>query len=211
MKSSYLYLTVFAVLITSACVAPIAGAQVQNGSQDDEDSPTAIGKRAFIENCLICHGEEMSSRQRLTTKQWTAAVEKMIGWGAPVPPERKGDLIAFLGSAYAAGTPKSAPMRLSADALAKDAAAIAAAPNPVDARPDLGATLYAKNCATCHGAAGQGGDLGPRLVERPILVQDPAYRHIVRKGVRRMPGFALALKDSDDNDILTWLRSLREK
>jgi len=44
----------------------------------------------------MCHGEDMTTRQRLTTKQWTAEVEKMIGWGSPLPPDRKQPLIDHL-------------------------------------------------------------------------------------------------------------------
>ena len=42
--------------------------------------------RSFVENCLMCHGEDMTTRQRLTTKQWTAEVEKMVDGARPCRP-----------------------------------------------------------------------------------------------------------------------------
>jgi hypothetical protein len=38
----------------------------------------------------------MVLQQRLTEKQWTASVEKMMRWGAAVPADRKDALIAYL-------------------------------------------------------------------------------------------------------------------
>lgn len=46
--------------------------------------------------CLHCHSADMIRQQRLTEKQWTAEVTKMIGWGAAVPEDRKDALVAYL-------------------------------------------------------------------------------------------------------------------
>ena len=42
----------------------------------------------------------MTASQRLTAKQWKAEVEKMIGWGAPVPVDEAAALIEDLASRY---------------------------------------------------------------------------------------------------------------
>lgn len=72
-----------------------------------------------------------------------------------------------------------------------------------------GAALYASHCATCHGPDARGGDLGTCLVEKPVLLRPAEYAEIVRDGLRRMPGFAAALKPEQEADILAWLRTLR--
>ena len=181
------------------------------GHQDPEDEAEAkeLGRRAFVENCLICHGEEMASRQRLTTKQWTAEVDKMIGWGAPVPPEQKSGLVAYLSGSFSDKAPPPAPDLASPDELLVEDRTLAAPPAP-RGDPARGGPLYVQHCATCHGPDGQGGDLGTRLTERPVLLDDARYREVVRKGLRRMPGFANVLNPGAEDDLLAWLRSRRE-
>lgn len=46
--------------------------------------------------CLNCHSADIIRQQRLTEKQWAANVDKMIGWGAAVPEDRKNALVAYL-------------------------------------------------------------------------------------------------------------------
>jgi hypothetical protein len=46
--------------------------------------------------CYACHSADLIVQQRLTEKQWTAAIEKMIRWGAPVKDEDKSAIIAYL-------------------------------------------------------------------------------------------------------------------
>lgn len=175
----------------------------------DEDEARFFGRRAFLDNCLICHGEGMASRQRLTAKQWSAEVDKMIGWGAPVPPESKSVLLTYLAGEFSEKAPPPALDAASPDELLGDDARLAAHPAP---RGDAGrgGPLYAQNCAACHGAAAQGGDLGPRLAGRPALLADAHYDEVVAKGLRRMPGFATVLKPGAGDDILAWLRALED-
>jgi len=45
--------------------------------------------------CLRCHSADMVRQQRLTEKQWTAELTKMVGWGAVVPEDQKAALIAY--------------------------------------------------------------------------------------------------------------------
>ena len=46
--------------------------------------------------CLHCHSADMIRQQRLTEKQWTAEVKKMVGWGAVVPEDQQAALVAYL-------------------------------------------------------------------------------------------------------------------
>ena len=53
--------------------------------------------RAKVEaSCYACHSADLIVQQRLTEKQWTATVEKMMRWGAAVKDEDKAAMIAYL-------------------------------------------------------------------------------------------------------------------
>jgi hypothetical protein len=58
--------------------------------------PAGAGKGVADQACLSCHAADLVWQQRLTEKQWTASVNKMIGWGADVPEARKAELVAYL-------------------------------------------------------------------------------------------------------------------
>jgi hypothetical protein len=59
-------------------------------------NPPGPGKEVADAACLICHSSDLLRQQRLTEKQWTGTVDKMIRWGAPVKEEQKPLLIAYL-------------------------------------------------------------------------------------------------------------------
>jgi hypothetical protein len=58
--------------------------------------PAGAMKALADEACLHCHAADMVRQQRLTEKQWTAEVNKMAGWGAAVPEDRKAALVGYL-------------------------------------------------------------------------------------------------------------------
>ena len=58
--------------------------------------PPGEGKAIADQACLNCHSADMVRQQRLTEKQWTASVTKMVGWGAEVPESKRDALIAYL-------------------------------------------------------------------------------------------------------------------
>lgn len=201
-----------------ACVVPLllalaasAAAPPADEDQDDEDRAYQAGlaRRAMQDNCLICHSEEMIASQRLTAAQWKTEVEKMVGWGAPLPPEQQTMLIDYLASQFSDRTPRAEPARLSyqaALAAVQPQAELAAAP---EADTERGAKLYALNCANCHGADAQGAELGPNLVEKPVLFRRGDYQQLVRNGRRRMPGLQPVLNPAQEDEILAWLRQRR--
>jgi len=54
-------------------------------------------EKAVVEaSCYACHAADIVVQQRLTEKQWTATVEKMIRWGAEVKDADKAAMIAYL-------------------------------------------------------------------------------------------------------------------
>jgi hypothetical protein len=58
--------------------------------------PPGKGREIAESVCLQCHSSDLLRQQRLTEKQWTAAVEKMMRWGAVVKDDEKAPLIAYL-------------------------------------------------------------------------------------------------------------------
>lgn len=83
---------------------------------------------------------------------------------------------------------------------------VAAAGTPVSA--EVGASIYAKNCAACHGANGTGG-IGPALAENPhVNVGDPTgMLTTIVQGRNLMPSWRGQLSASDIASVATYVRS----
>jgi cytochrome c oxidase cbb3-type subunit 3 len=198
---------------TAACglAAALAPALWAAGEPDDDEAAhqAAIARQAVRDNCLICHSEQMVVNQRLTPPQWKAEVEKMVGWGAPVPREHVQPLIAYLAREYGAHAPPAPLERMSYDEATRLGPPPATA--AVLARGDAGrgGALFAKNCAACHGTKAQGADLGQNLVERPVLLQPDAFDRAIEHGLRRMPAFQATLSREQRDDIRAWLQQRR--
>lgn len=58
--------------------------------------PAGSGKALVEASCFTCHSADMLVQQRLTEKQWTAAVDKMIRWGAVVKEGDKPAMLVYL-------------------------------------------------------------------------------------------------------------------
>jgi mono/diheme cytochrome c family protein len=182
-------------------------------NQDDDEEKeydSARNRQVMRENCLICHSEELIASQRLTPAQWKAVVAKMVGWGAPLRNEQEQPLIEYLARFYSPDALAPEPNRMTYP----QALALVSPEEPaeflVQGDPVPGAKLFAENCATCHGPNGQGGELGPNLVEKPVLLRPTEFQDVVRKGLRRMPGFQTGLRPEQVTDLLAWLRQQRD-
>jgi cbb3-type cytochrome c oxidase subunit III len=83
---------------------------------------------------------------------------------------------------------------------------VAAAGPPVSAQ--VGASVYAKNCAACHGAAGDGG-VGPALAGNPHVNIDSANAMLttIVQGRSLMPSWRGQLAASDIAAVATFIRS----
>ncbi len=78
-----------------------------------------------------------------------------------------------------------------------------------------GASLYAENCAGCHGAKGEGGS--PMLQGKPIHFNEPDYlkdmtdteiQQTILNGRGNMPAFATTLTQEDVVALTQYLRNL---
>ena len=65
--------------------------------------PQGKGRAEVESACYTCHSADILVQQRLTEKQWTATVDKMIRWGATVPESDKSAVIAYLAKHYGPG------------------------------------------------------------------------------------------------------------
>ena len=126
--------------------APVPARQVP---QDDDDAVIreAMVRRSLEENCLICHTDDMIAGQRLTSAQWKAEVDKMIGWGAPLPKEAAGPLVEYLAQRYSDREAPPVPSR----SRLKDVGSLevpSEGREPIPAAGDLarGERLHTANC-----------------------------------------------------------------
>ncbi len=196
----------------SPCVAAVVSGMValsppQPGEDENEFRRHSV-EISVRENCLICHSEELITSSRLTPKQWKTEVEKMVGWGSPVPEDQQQPMIDYLSAEYPAELPARRLVRMSY----KEAVGLVSIDPPnAQSRGDAarGGSVYLKNCANCHGTEGRGAELGPNLVEKPVLWRKTDYQEVVRRGRGRMPGFATLLDETAQSDLLAWLRSRR--
>jgi hypothetical protein len=62
--------------------------------------PEGKGKSVVESRCYACHSADLLVQQRLTAKQWTATVEKMTRWGAPVTDDEKPVIIEYLAKRF---------------------------------------------------------------------------------------------------------------
>jgi mono/diheme cytochrome c family protein len=177
--------------------------------EDDEDAAyrEAMARRSLLDNCVICHTEDMIAGQRLTQTQWKAEVDKMVTWGAPLPKEATDPLVEYLAKRYSDREPAPVPFRSTLkDVDSLEVPSGRSEPTAASGDSARGERLYAANCATCHGHAGLGGDLGPSLVGKAILDHRREYDRIINQGQHRMPGFRLIMNAMDQADVLAWLR-----
>lgn len=73
--------------------------------------PEGPGLKVLQQNCLICHSGEIIAGQRLSLEGWVKEIEKMAGWGSPIPPDQKAVLAEYLSSHFSPTTPVGPPKR----------------------------------------------------------------------------------------------------
>lgn len=186
-----------------------AGQTPSGADQDDDEEEREIAKLALRDNCLICHSEEMVVSQRLTRPQWKAEVEKMVGFGSPLPPDQVDTLITYLSKQYSDSSPSVLPARIHYTQALELVKPTTTEIPPRGSQADRGASLFATHCAACHAPTAQGLDLGPNLIEVVTLLRPTDFLNVVRTGRHRMPGFQLILNQDQEKDILAWLQSKR--
>jgi mono/diheme cytochrome c family protein len=85
-----------------------------------------------------------------------------------------------------------------------------ASPAPAAGDSANGASVYALNCAACHGEDAAGGAVGPTLVSAELKAQDDDfYRQVILKGRSgtAMPAWEGRLSEQEIEDVIAFLRS----
>ena len=50
----------------------------------------------LVLRCVICHSVEIAVQQRFGPRGWSETLDRMIKYGAPIPPEDKAKLMTYL-------------------------------------------------------------------------------------------------------------------
>ena len=50
----------------------------------------------LVVRCVMCHSVEIAVQQRLGPEGWSDTLDRMIKYGAPIPPEDKAQLMTYL-------------------------------------------------------------------------------------------------------------------
>jgi hypothetical protein len=50
----------------------------------------------LVLRCVMCHSVEIAVQQRLGPQGWSETLDRMIKYGAPIPPADKAALMAYL-------------------------------------------------------------------------------------------------------------------
>lgn len=109
-----------AAVIVLALAAAFASAATKRSVSFDRDLPVlgtrfhslpaGAGKQLVEASCFPCHSADMLVQQRLTEKQWTAEVDKMVRWGALMKESDKPAVVAYLARNFGPGN-KFTPVR----------------------------------------------------------------------------------------------------
>ena len=83
------------------------------------------------------------------------------------------------------------------------------APDSAKDAVTLGRRLFQQNCSICHTQATLTNPMyGPSLYSDLINGKEDAMRDYIAKGSNKMPGFRYALKTSEINEIIEYLKTV---
>ena len=162
------------VLALSLSAAAAGGFSVSGSDRDFALQVQSEGRVAFERQCAGCHGANGQGAIGPDLRRWTGSVEEtatVIARGAATMP-------AF-----------------SATLTTEQIEALARYLDEL-----VGTSVYARACAACHGANGEGG-IGPSLKVSELA--DADRRSVIENGAGQMRGFADDLTETDI-DALVW-------
>src|SRR5262245_45717070 len=87
---------------------------------------------------------------------------------------------------------------------------IVAAPAQTTAAP--GQAGFERNCGTCHGGDGMGGEMGPNIANRQANMSDEQLSTVIHDGVpnRGMPGFP-GISGPEKAQLMAFVRTIRPR
>jgi hypothetical protein len=91
-RSTWRSSALVAVIALGAVAAPIP---LSIPSAQEVPIPQTPGWE-LIMRCVICHSVEIAVQQRLGPQGWSETLDRMIKYGAPIPPDDKKMLMMYL-------------------------------------------------------------------------------------------------------------------
>jgi cytochrome c2 len=76
-------------------VAVALAATASSAAAQDVGIPKTPGWE-LVMRCVMCHSVEIAVQQRFGPQGWSDTLDRMIRYGAPIPPEDKQQLMAYL-------------------------------------------------------------------------------------------------------------------
>jgi len=75
---------------------------------------------------------------------------------------------------------------------------------------ELGRSIFQRNCGTCHGGDGLGGEMGPNLAYRQARLNDDQLSSILHDGIpnRGMPAFP-SIETREKSSLMAFIRTIR--
>lgn len=192
----YLWLWIGCLIVLAGLWSSASIAQAQTPPTDQ----VTEGARLYAENCAVCHGQTGEGRVGVQlAKDWPSirpdllvrsVIEEgvegtaMPAWnqkyGGPLSDAEIDAIVAYILS-WQSGPPQvwPTPTPMLVTTLVP--------PAGVSGDPNIGAQLYAQNCAVCHGPSGE-GRVGVTLAKAwPSLHPDLTIQSIIKRGVPGSP------------------------
>jgi cytochrome c2 len=79
----------------TAAAAALLAVTAAAAAADEPAIPRTQGWE-LVMRCVMCHSVEIAVQQRLGPRGWSETLDRMIRYGAPIPPEDKEVLMAYL-------------------------------------------------------------------------------------------------------------------
>jgi ubiquinol-cytochrome c reductase cytochrome c subunit len=183
-----------------------------NAAQSTADDVSA-GHQVFLANCATCHGTNGEGRANAPSLigVGAAAVDFQVGTGR-MPLQATGPQ-----------APKN-PVKLSPDKISQLAAYVAslgpgpaipdaAAVDPAQGDPAVGADIFRTNCAMCHNSAAKGGALTRGKFAPPLTGVTPTHMYeAMETGPQSMPVFNDQTMDPQSKrDIIAFLTTIEKQ
>jgi len=140
-------------LLLSVSVTAVLGADIQ--------LPQGPGSNLVYAKCQTCHDlQYVVDAKGLLPAQWNAVLASMRDYGLEISDEDKDKVLKYL-TTYLGSNPPPAN-------------------SEVETTKIDGKTVFHQNCATCHGANGEGQpDYFPPLADNPDLFKDTVFPMLV--------------------------------
>ncbi len=87
---------------------------------------------------------------------------------------------------------------------------VACRPQSVAETQTPGGQLYVSNCATCHGASGQGVGDYPKLIGVTNILNGDYARTVIAQGRNKMAAFGTKLTPEQINEIVDYIATFKK-